>query len=260
MNVAPWTNRRNSLVYPTGRNPGFDPTHVACCGYANLSNGGTPGVKLSYIAVGKGFTNILTGGGTSSQNTGTVANYSPIGPCYNCTGSKSFISTSPGDTVGYPSATLAAIVVTPTPLVSGAIALGVGSTAVNSFNLGNNSGPVTLGVSNGTQASTVASLVAGTPYFIIGSGMSGNSNLAATNLLTGQIVSTHSTATFSVGVGNPLTVGMEFGILNNGNRPWDGYIATAMYSNFLMPMSAVLAWAVDPWAFWYPRSKFAGGF
>jgi hypothetical protein len=115
---------------------------------------------------------------------------------------------------------------------------------------------LTVAISGGSGFTTSIAPVANVPYLWAGSLLPGTSpnaigNCVLVNLQTGAVQSQSTTATIST----PTT---DTGTCTIGNRgsPTVGCpasIVAAMYTTNFTPMSELLQWAADPWAFWYPK-------
>jgi hypothetical protein len=97
--------------------------------------------------------------------------------------------------------------------------------------------------------------VAGVPYFIAVSGCSSTIvNMVVTNLKTGAI----NTFTSSTSIQAAAAFSATPTVCNSGpggSLPMQGYVAAAMWSPSFLSMAQLLAWARDPWTFWYPGRR-----
>lgn len=245
MNVAAWTNRRNPLVYPAGRNPGFDPTHPAA---ASIKCGG------SFVPAGGNLVNLLNGASCIASTTlPTQAVLGPIGPCLNFNANVGCQPVGPNISITPSSWTIAAICqlisyTTGNHMVASQTGLGRSLKAASGAGgwEWNNSGSGLLGITP----------VINVPLFIAASGgNSGTVNMVQLNLKTGII--TKGTASASSYSSGQMFIG---NISLTGGDQLLGYIAAVMFSESLVLLQELLAWAADPWSFWYPRDRFAGGF
>ena len=238
--------RGNPLLFPIGRNPGVDPLHPA-----------STGLLFSGVAARGGagcFTSLITGAsGTPNGSPGFVFD-SRMGPALGCT-TNSNVVFSP-----FPS-----LLNSPIALTGAWIFKYVGNTANPQYAFNDNAaGANGFGVSNGglyayiggtglPQGGSIA-LTAGVTYFIAMSAVksaSGNATvyLVATRLDTGTITTGSITGSIgaSAGDGN-----LYIGNRGTNTRQLDGNLAALMVSNRSLSASQLLAWAADPWAFWYP--------
>lgn len=225
------------LAFPCGEAPGFDPTHIAASGIRQ-------GLGVSFIPVGANFISLLSG--VAFTLTGTITNkiFGVIGPATggtSGTGRASIASTSIAT-----GARSAAAIVQFTAMPAAFKTLINDSIVTFTVNAANN--PQLF--YNNAQHSSSVTLVAGVPYFIAASAISGGAfNILVMNLLTGAITLTSSTSadTFA-SIGTTIFAGNN----NNGAQPMNGGIAAGMYSPAYLSPQQLLQWAADPWRFWYP--------
>jgi hypothetical protein len=242
--------RFNPLAFP-GRAPGFDPTHFASMGMSK-------GLGFSAICVGGNFIDLLSA--TAFTALATPPSPAVIGSLGLCGLVNSATNPGPVQTSGQST-------LTPTALTMAAIVqfVGVGDNNSNTIVSTNNAtghfnqfGRLVSGGNqyffNNSSSNSSYSLSNNVPYFIASSALSSSTvNHVATNLLTGQVFSTATSTGASLGASSSSPrIGEDFG---SGHFA-AGYIAAAMMSVSFMPMAKLLAWAADPWAFWYPRTLF----
>lgn len=246
----------NPLGFPGGVLPGFDPSHVAA----------TKAI-FSSVALGANHLNLLKGLlGIPSGSPPPIATIDGrIGPSQtNGSGTSysnfqfQYSSTTP-DT-----AFTTAAIFTYTNISSGF--------GVIQYNLCNRT---TLAVFpdfelnniGGGNFATGFTPVAGRSYFLAISAIVGSIPVyVITDLTTGQIYSGLCGATnYSVGTNGGGT-GFYVGDWTSGNA-FIGNIAATSYSANALSKPQLLAWAQDPWTFWYPRRALnlvgviaAGGF
>jgi hypothetical protein len=227
--------RRSPFAYPAGHAPGFDPTHVAAFGS-----------PLAAVTLSGGLINLLTGQAGSNVSSPVPVQRS-IGPCltYDTTNYAytEFSSLFTSNTV----ATYAGIIL----LTDTSSFSCIGSDGNNQFAIYN--GNLCFYIDTGGLLSSNINLSANVPYFVAGSFLTGyGANFVAVNLQTGQ------TQTYFAS-GPSYVLGATFGAITIGNnrpsytgQPLNGYLATVMYGTTFLSLSQLLAWAAEPWSFWYP--------
>ena len=250
--MLPFSAPRNQLAFPVGRAPGFDPMHIAAAGMSS-------GNALSAVTtVNRGMVNLLTGKPLTIVGSPNTQVISPLGP-------SSLINTSGQE---YTASILSS---TPTAVTEAAIIMLVAYNAsgYQFIVAGNNNSAMlyaTEGINNqhvgiflgGTNFTTFASQL-NVPYFVACSvAPSKQIAFVIVNLLNGSLFTQTIT-----GVNLPAGNGGTIAVANDPGSTADilnGYVAAAMYSTNYVSSNALRAWAADPWAFWYPRRKFVGGF
>lgn len=227
------------LAYP-GQAPGFDPSHPAAQGMA-------AGLGISCIASGANFINLLNGKPFSVGSAPTASNQQ-IGPSalFN---SVAYCDIGSQSTKSISAITMAAIFQLVTVQSTNAqIAVAFPSTPY--AYLGLNAGKIGSYLS-GQIVSTITPS-AGIPYFAAMSAEAGGTvNFLLLNLLTGQVL-TYSTTTSSGSWSSSATIYVGAATSPNSQQLL-GYLAAAMYSPTFLSIYQLLAWAADPWPFWYPR-------
>lgn len=231
---------RNPLTFPSGVQPGVDITHPAS---RNLRYSGI-------AAPGGTVINLLDGARALTQNTPTTLP-TIIGPTLNaltttgwCTGGSIVADTIAADTQG--------VIIIPKESTSVGrvfvrtntnITVGIAGIVLINLVLGY--------ITQGSVGSFGITLALDTPYFVAISVRNGNRNCIVRNLETGQIQTAETvTATAMNNSNAPYGIGGNF----SGARSAGCQIAAVMFSanNYLKPQ-ALLQWALDPWAFWYPN-------
>lgn len=229
----------NPLVYPVGR-PGFDPSHPA-------SNGAQP--KRYFIGYPSNGTYVSTQDGSAVGAvtpfaTGKITAFGPA-ILINTGGADKIAITGLDATTVPPGVTYAAFVQW-NAFTGGAqyqtLMAGSGS-QIFGLNL---TAKLNLFVSSDNAATFGPAL--NTPYFVCVSASSAGLNLVMTNLLTGQVFSQAKTGV-AVGASNGS---LFIGNSSAGTQPTDGLIGNVAYLPTYLSMPQVLAWAADPWSFWYP--------
>lgn len=236
-------NYGDCFSYPAGRSPGFDPTHPAAQGIS-------PGHGVSFLpASGQlRFNSLLTGAATSNAVGTNTSAMTQIGWVVgNASGNQFLLSGQAA--VNETAITLAGFLFATTlasaPDIVGqatgprGLTISVASTGKLQFNLG---GVVTV-------TTTMAPVVVNVPFFMVASWFSGSTNnifWTVTNLNTGQIYTeTDGTASSPLASNGIYSVG--------GNAGTGGGVGPAMWSPVVLSKAQQLAWAADPWSFWYPR-------
>lgn len=245
--ALPRIYRRNPLAFPGGRNPGFDPAHIAS---ANL--------RYSAIAAGKNCLQIAPTLATGTTSVGGNIINGTIGPVLNTTGTFQS-ATLPGSTpaVADTAITLAAIAMFTSATGNQACVLAstgtsntaafflnvIATTGVFSFSGFSTSPSNSFGVNIGTLSVNV-------PYFLVGSISVASGILSINgllvNLLSGEVKSLIGTRTVNAFIPSGV-----FQVMNNGNNPsWQ--LAASMCSATFLSLPQLLQWAKSPWDFWYP--------
>lgn len=229
----------NPLAYPCGVAPGFDPTHPAANG----------NVVYSCIASGGGLFNI-TRARRGTIGGSPTAGITSIGPATNYPAGATTTLALTG--IASPTgATLASIFFTPSSFAtartimynSGKTGFRILTTGTLAAIINNNAG--------GNQNSSLI-LSASTPYFAAVSFANASTcNYVLANLATGQILY-QSTTTPNTTPGSAGT--WYFGCNDVSANQFIGGIATWVWiDNLLLDINSLIAWAYDPWSFWYPR-------
>jgi hypothetical protein len=255
--------QRSKLIYPAGAQPGFDAAHPA-----------SQNVRLSAIPFRFGgasntpqamYINLLTGKPAISflaQNDVKINSY--IGPSANFVANNGQYIYFPAGT-GKPNTVVAQTMAGIVFLYSVAASSGILATSkTTSTGQLLFIGPNTIGnYSWGDGADTHFSFPTSalTPYFFA---ISINNSIASgvlKNLATGQVFSgtKASTSTMKTTDG-AFTIGLDQNLLND---PANGLISAVMASDVFLSEMQLLAWADDPWAFWFPPrqvQKFTGIF
>ncbi|HEV2550801.1 MAG TPA: hypothetical protein VGU20_26045 [Stellaceae bacterium] len=232
---------RDRLIYPAGYAPGILSTHPAAlnCRFSGvgLSNGN--------------IVSLLRGAKAGAADTGLPSPaLTPIGPAPFFEGSTTGLSFSGNLAEALTTATFAAIfqlsaigVVNPfcgTASTSNGAIFEILATNIPALFKGN--------VNH--VAFPSLSLSAGVPYFLALSALSSTTYCCVlTNLLTGNIKSQSNTvSSISASMGNATYL---VGRLS-GSAVFHGNIAALSISATGLDLSQLLAWAADPWSFWYP--------
>ena len=228
----------NPLAYPNGIRPGFNQAHPAAGKI----------VRYSGVATGATMVNLLNARRATASGTIAAAMDGRIGPAIGASTSSSFLS-MPG------------INETPLAVTFGAIVTPTGTSPTFGFMFNNDSAANTgfyigaltpkLLVSNTAIIVASFNLTAGTPFFIAVSFNNATVNFVGVNLVNGQSFTTHGSNATPIAA----TTGAQYGIGGTGaaNQSMVANLAAVMYSinNFLSDRQ-LLAWAQNPWDFWYP--------
>lgn len=253
--VLPLQSSGGPFAFP-GRRPGFDPSHFAA-----------KGCRLAAIGYGPGAINLVTGkagvkNSATSQPTPLID--SILGPC------SKFLGVS-GQGISFAGTSAAAsdltqtyaVIVRPTTLGSTNefyMTNGGTNTQTGLANLGSSSQGLSIGnfASPFGNTSSGLSLIVGVPYFIVASGTlqtGGVVNFLTLRLDTGAV----QTASVTSGTAGPPgtangTIYFGGAIAAQGVIDASGALACGMYSKQAMSLAQMKLWALDPWAFWYPRT------
>lgn len=233
--------RGNRLAFPN-RNPGFDPTHPAANGMAN-------GYGASVIAASGNLIELLSGAVCSLGSSASAATVN-LGPTVKFASSGSACSLAGRKASGTAATITFAAIIQFVSLGSSyqTLITGLNSSGNLVFSVDNSSAIVYLGANVGG-----ITISAGIPYFLAFS-VSGNSFAqVALNLKNGSILTNSGSNSRSI-TSNNSTV--YFGASSASSQNSNCYMAAAMYSPAYLSLPQLLAWAADPWAFWYPITYF----
>jgi hypothetical protein len=249
---------KNPFVYPGDRLLGFDPTHPAS----------QNGVTLSAVAAtGSGIQVAGQFAIKPSTITGTSANVVDgiIGPCMqpatNNNAQNNFVTWQLGGGAAYSvknTHTLAGIC-RPLAINGGtnSILMSEGTfagAAAGSFQIGyTTAGKWSFTAYNISIPVPPFSVVAGVPVFVAMSASSAGTtatfNTILVNLNTGSIqTSTQTNSPITTPTPNAVNMGSN----SVANRSFGGNVAAIMVSNSFLSLNQLIAWANDPWSFWYP--------
>lgn len=240
----------NPLGFPGGVLPGFDPSHRAVKGMARIGG-------LSAIAAGGSFIDLLSGSAGTLIGTPTAGISNSVGPVTKTVAASLNATTFTGKASTFANVTIAGIFY----LTSTATWANLFATS------GDNAGGWSCGYSGGFQLYNINAGVTmsfsitasvNTPYFFVASLVRNTttSNAVLINLATGAIkTGTSATATGNDGASNGVyDVGNQFTTLGTQTAySWPGGIAAVMFAPTYLLLQDQLAWAADPWSFWYPR-------
>jgi len=239
MLLAPLSN----LEFPSWRAPGIDQTHPAFVanrfvGLPTLSGAG----YLDLRSAGR-----FTTGGSPASNIIDAS----LGPTLTLASTSSqYVSRAGYSTAVDAVGTLAAFI-RPTTVNALATIIGNGASSGFFFRV-SATGFLTVGATSiGTITSTIG-LSAGVPYLVAVSINTSASTFVAVNLTNGQIQTyTGSGLTLTTTTSGTIYIGQQ----SSGNY-FNGLIGPTMYSPTYLSKAQMIAWAADPWAFWYPDDDF----
>lgn len=237
-----------ALAFPADRAAGYDPAHIAA----------SPLMRFSAVAMGgDALVPVFLAGQATVAGASSVKATS-FGPAVSfASGANANIYPSYAGTET-PTAITMAVIFTP---ASGA----TGYVIINCAGIGQ-ANPITgiylstlavnLIIQNSVRGPTFT-LTAGVPCFLVVStyNLAGANTVvaAAVNLLTGQ-TTTGVSGPFPTTIQATTTATYAVGDSASGINSAPMSVNAAMYSIAYTPLAVMLAWAQDPWAFWYPRS------
>jgi hypothetical protein len=239
---------RRTLQYPAGSAPGFDPSHVA-------SQNITPGHGLSAVAVAGGKMMSLLRGRPCTNAAVNVSGAinGVVGPSITSTGGASNSITDAGNAAVVDTGqTLAAIIYHNTQ-ANGPVFVGSGTVYASAWYLSMDGATEQLNAY--TASGTLSGIVLNNnePYFIAASNDGNNLNFIAKSLTTGRV----QTSTVTGTAGTNATGFTSSGTYTIGSDTFGHQvqypIAAVSYTPAFLSSSELLAWSVDPWAFWYPN-------
>lgn len=244
--------RSSPFAFPGGA-PGFDSSHPAAQSIS-IGHG------FSGIAKNGGFVNLLSGTRGVNSNGPTSALIGTIGPSLDYSGSTMSTAFAGQSSVVDGVATIAGI------FQLDSIGLAVQSIFCSSSASStgvllsiNSTGLLTISVPgrNGSL-NTTPLLSAGVPYFVAASMVAvtgGAANIVVVNLATGQVQSVVTTMNTLASL--PAPNGTYFvGQRGAGSSALIGKLATVMFAPQFTSMAQLMAWAADPWSFWYPAKVY----
>lgn len=239
---------RSRLAYPSGTRPGLDPRHPASVGIWN---------GFSCVAHSTAFLNLvsarrvaLTIGTSTVQNGMQGLTGWMTGLTASATTGNFEFNISAASNLSTVQQTVACICV-PQALAQSSVQT---LTSTNSSNTGlglaiaNSSSVFATNVSSVNNVSSLTAVV-GHPYFVAASITTTTLHMVVADLSTGKIVSNAFAAAYTLSSAN------TFFLLNvpGSGSSFAGLMAAAMQSSALLTAPQLLAWANDPWSFWYPR-------
>jgi hypothetical protein len=228
------------LAFPGGRKPGINPKHPAMAGG-----------QLLYSAVatsnGANFVDLRTGTPGTPGGSPTTGINGTIGPTATFTGNPDSVVIANTAQLTTATGHTCAIIFVQNSLPGGNVFLWTQDSS-GEFSLFFWNDIVHMW-GNGDIQSALAPAT-GIPYFLIMSAGTSSYNAVLKRLDTGQIITdTGSSGWSSSTFGSTWSIGFDN---NNSNRQSHASMAaSAAFANY-RPMSTLLAWAADPWGFWYP--------
>lgn len=237
--------RPNPLIYPARHKPGFDPTHPV----ANS-------VRLSAVASGSNFVNLLSGKAGTISGTPVSAISGVIGPSTNIgAGVSSDRVTFSGMPIASSAMTMAAIMIGAVPGGTNPAIFSNTSSSSSGYIFYQNNGTGILTIQQwgiGSNSFSTVIPVPGHPCFVAATKDANGSFFVSTDLITGAIQSNSA--------GGGSVSGTPNGTYTIGNWPAANLddprltpMSAVMYSDVVTSSQLLLQWAQDPWAFWYPR-------
>jgi hypothetical protein len=231
----------NPLAYPGNRLPGFDPSHPASQSsyFSAISSG------ANFVNLKNGRPGVISGAGFSTSVFGQIGSVT-VGDT--SVGKKSSFSGIP--IVNQSRILMASIFYV--AAIQGSTSMSVGcSTTTNGqgwyMYIPNNS--PNLQAYNGAAVNSGIPMVANVPYFAAFSASvaANNVNFCLANLSNGTVkTGTAACGSVTTADGGCIVGGDSFG------QTFVGGIAAFMFSNVYLGLPQLLAWAADPWSFWYP--------
>lgn len=220
---------RNPLALPAGRKAGFDPSHPAArknlFSVAFGPNGPTRLDKAAPLTItgaptpvfdkNVGHAYFFSGASDSVTITGPVVTDFTIGAVFR----------HPSAPNGTPPA------------------------IVEYLTTNNTGSPFGLQAGQASAAIAGPAFTLGTPYFVAVSRKAGSTaNFVVVNLLTGVTTTLATSGAIATTARTTYAIGNQGRLAHVGNV----YVGAATLSGNFVSMQDLLAWAQDPWAFWYP--------
>lgn len=240
---------QSKLAFPN-RAPGFDTSHLAA---RNI-------VGSAIATTGGNFVSLTTGAAATVNGTPSLTIDPYMGPTSVLSGTQCF--TFSGSSSTNPTGITFAVMATPgSNGTTAVVSAGTGFNALAELYFPPSSATNTLIISfegDGQPSAAVFPAsgnqqITGRQYFIAASVCSASIVGVAVDLVTGRLFSASGTgATMQTGLDYQWAVGARVGNAIN----YTGNIAAAMASYQFLTLPQLLVWAADPWAFWYPRSRF----
>jgi hypothetical protein len=234
--------RPSGFAYP-GTKAGFNPAHpvAASC-------------RFSGVSTGANFVDLTTGKpGVASGSPVSVMTLMGQASTFSTTTNNIQFSGKP---TGVPPAYTLACILIFTSVPSGTnYYFATSNSAAGASLQSPSAGNLAISISGATGFISTIVPAANVPYFWAGSVLPGTGpnaigNIILTNLQTGTTLFQSTTNTIST----PTT---DTGTCTVGNRGTGvgnlSSMAAAMYTTGFTPMAQLLAFAQDPWAFWYPK-------
>lgn len=242
----------NTLAYPAGVAPGFDPTHPAAAASMGYGHG------FSGIASSGGITNILTGKSGTLVGAPT-AKVLAMGPTINFGGGASTdaVTFAGQSTINDTAITLAGIVVMDTNAGTTQSIIQNDFGSASGVGIRNNTGALQFYASSlGSNLSPFFCFVVGVPTFfaVSVSGSLGTANFLSKRLDTGAVLTSSTTLAYSItrAPNGTYVVGNS----TSANQGCGGSIGAVMFAPTFMSGQQLLKWADDPWSFWYPNANY----
>ena len=234
--------RGDTLSKPSGVSPGIDFSHPAAGGNA-----------LAFSAVYDGINLLNPVRGTFNTGSNTYPVDSLIGKSIKNTAGAAGVTYSGQSTTNNNLITFAAIVRAHNSGGSTGF-IGNCSSGTGGVCFGIDSSPKLILGGNGSFKESSFTYTSDVPYFIAASLSTTAAVFVARRLDTGQILSS-STSGFTT-----IAPNGTYSFAGNGSNGFAGHIGAASIAAGMMsfqftPLHQLLAWADDPWAFWYPDAN-----
>lgn len=236
--------RASPLAYP-GRLAGFDPSHPAA----------GPVPRFSAIANGANFYNLIKSASGATVGSPTYVIDGGIGPAVQLLAASSQRASFAGQSIVQDTLiTIAAIAVVLSASADKTSFLITTSTTGHGYSLGPNATNQLVFYTPNTGGGAVGpTLSLNVPYFCAVSFDGSHVKFLAANLQNGQIQTSATTYTADNAAPNGTYL---IGRSASDAVQINAKIAAVMFSAQFMTPQQLLAWAADPWAFWYPRTGY----
>lgn len=247
----PLRRLRSPLAYPGGM-PGFDPSHVA-----------SKGCQLSSVVTGKAAVNLLRPS-IRQTNTGILTGVDgQVGPYVQGDGTSNVAVSFPAGSI-QGTALLNGITFGVIAYVAGlslaqyVVAAGASGGNAWSLRIGT-TGTVQVAADSGgfVTYATPAFLVVGHSYFIAAAVTPGaGCKFVIRDLTTGGVASFSASSV----TGGPTSVATSASIGKGFTNGLSGLrVHCITFGESILSPAQLLAWAQDPWSFWYPKREFVFG-
>lgn len=238
---------RNSLEFPAGVAPGFDPTHPAAGTF----------VKLSFVARGTNLFNVLNG--IPATQLGSPSTYIDgiAGPAMRVTTGDNKGAQFTGLTTGnFTAAVTCAFIFVLKSAVDSTNARAVVGDTFSVYTWTTNDIRLWTGTNGFAATNTNGVVVQNQPMFLVWTYYGGKYHFHWRNLITGVTGSdfNHSFGTAPGADSSTINSIVTF----SGNTGTDISAFAGMESNAALSPAQMTAWAADPWSFWYPNAKQGG--
>jgi hypothetical protein len=233
---------RNRFVFPWGSKAEVNRDHPAY----------SPRLRYVGVPIGNSFINLVTGVKATIQGGSPALKMSPLtgqGVDFSATSSR-LVTTGIQETP-LRGVTIAAIVTPFSTSVSFGTIIASGNRTTGDFGLVMDSGIFQLFEAGGGHFILgEPSYAANRPYFVVLSKVTGTLIIAITDLTNGEVWvgSTMDLTSFTSASAATFIIGGQ-----SSSGASQSLISALMFSNDGLSLWDLLAWAHDPWSFWYPR-------